>query len=97
MDISGQFDYYVASYTSSSFYTYLTVYSSQRYGNFSIPDFSDIMGNEKFPFADLSWLHLEMLDHDGVQENDEDFKFFTSGKFRWPRDSRTVGMGMPLQ
>jgi len=89
LETSGTFDYYVATYRSWSHSSNLIVYSSQRYNEFQIPDFSSIAGVREFPFSDLESVTVEMVDFDGLEEISRDFRFFTSGHFPVPRNKRT--------
>ncbi|MGC3944802.1 MAG: hypothetical protein QM762_09835 [Chryseolinea sp.] len=97
LDISGQFDYYVATYRSPDYKKELTIYGPHSNEEYRFPDFSSIGELDTFPLAELKTLSIEMLDFDGLEENDEHFKYFTSGHFPWPRNSKSVSFSMTLQ
>jgi hypothetical protein len=90
MTTSGDFDFYVAMYHSADWANHLIVYNSQKYGEFSIPDFSEISGLRKFPFSKLKIAEIELRDYLVLTEDEKHFKFFTSGKFDIPGSVRTV-------
>lgn len=97
MDISGEFDYYVATYSSPDYKTQLTIYSSQHNNEFRFPDFSTIEELEPYPLTNLTHLTIELLDYDRIEENTKYFNYFTSGHFPLPRNSKSVTLYLQVK
>lgn len=95
MVTSGEFDYYTASYASE--HVRLIVFSSARYSEFSIPDFSQIAGLGKFPFSGFTSVNVELVDVDGPVENEKYFRYFTSGKINQRGSKKTVSFSTPIK
>jgi hypothetical protein len=92
----GKFDFYVVTYRSADWNVSLMVYSSNMHGDFSIPDFSGISGLRKFPFSKLKRAEIELRDYPEIAEDEEYFKFFTSGRFDIPGNVRMVSFVEPI-
>lgn len=98
IETTGVYDYYVARYYGV--YTggnnRLTIHSSHLYPEFRIPDFSSVEGYPPFPISETNYLSVELYDHAGIIEDEKHFKYFTSGSFPSPRNTKTVSFGVRI-
>ncbi|MGC3944712.1 MAG: hypothetical protein QM762_09345 [Chryseolinea sp.] len=94
IDVTGDFDYYIASYTAGDAFLY--VYNSHRYGSFSMPDFSQVYGLKEFPFSKIKQVNIQLVDEIGLTEDQENFRYFTSGKLKVLHNKRIIFFNAPV-